>query len=319
LLRASVRLRDLIGENVMPLEDELAAASKKHFPSFQQAYGALPMELRTLSLNGADRAEDLLRDLAEVVRGDGSDAIKRLGGPESPLSDSLAWARKVSTAFANGLKATVTTLRALCGALSRLPDTGVPGRLKTAAAAFIVEIEDVLAKEEFFAEASTLTNVQRELELLVANAVLDLEGEQKDVCLSTLSKWQNTSDWADLLADDRENLIANATRLPIEAPRTLSGLQQVLAHAFDLNNRLGELEKSVAVLAAQRRLDRHLDSTVPAEDLPEPVDEMMAVPSVFTTVEQIDALIKQLHQLRVRLASRQSLRIRWKQVDRDVV
>ena len=34
----------------MPLEDELAAASKKHFPSFQQAYGALGIELRNLGL-----------------------------------------------------------------------------------------------------------------------------------------------------------------------------------------------------------------------------------------------------------------------------
>ena len=172
LLRASERLRELIGENVLPLEDELAAASKKHFPSFQQTYGALGMELRNLGLNGADRADDLLRDLAEVVRGDGSDAIKRLGGMESPLSDSLKWARKVTTAFANGMRETVTTLRSVCGALSHLPDTGVPGRLKTAASVCILDVEDILAKEEFFAEASTLTNVQRQLELLVADAVV---------------------------------------------------------------------------------------------------------------------------------------------------
>src|SRR5207342_3495979 len=104
LMRASERLRDLIGENVLPLEDELSVAAKKHFPTFQQSYGALGMELRSLGLKGGDRAEDLLRDLAEVVRGDGSDAIKRLGGTESPLADSLKWARKVTVAFANGMK-----------------------------------------------------------------------------------------------------------------------------------------------------------------------------------------------------------------------
>ena len=49
LLRASERLRALIGENVLPLEDELAAAAKKHFPGFQQAYGPLGTELRNLA------------------------------------------------------------------------------------------------------------------------------------------------------------------------------------------------------------------------------------------------------------------------------
>ena len=83
LMRASERLRDLIGENVLPLEDEVSVAAKKHFPTFQQGYGALGMELRSLGLKGGDRADDLLRDLAEVVRGDGSDAIKRLGGPRA--------------------------------------------------------------------------------------------------------------------------------------------------------------------------------------------------------------------------------------------
>jgi hypothetical protein len=188
-----------------------------------------------------------------------------------------------------------------------------------AATGSIVEVEDILVKEEFFEEGSTLTNLQRQLELLVADAVFQLEGEQKDLCLSTVSKWQNTADWTDLLADDRDDLIASASQLPIEAPDTLSGLQQLLVHAFDLNNRLAELEKRFATSAEQRRLERQSDSMVTVEDSLGPVEEMMAVPAVFTSVEQIDVLIKQLHQLRARLASRQSLRIRWKQVDSDVV
>ena len=146
----------------------------------------------------------------------------------------------------------------------------------------------------------------------------DLEREQKELCVAALTKWQNAPDWADLSADDRDNLSAIASRLPIEAPQTLSGFQQLLARAFDLNNRLAELEKSVAMTADQRRLERDSESSV-AIDLAEPVDELMAVPAVFTTVEQIDALIRQLQQLRAKLASRQSLRIRWKQVDSDVV
>lgn len=70
--RVSERLRDLTGEDVLPLEDRIADAVKKHFPAFQQKFSTLAADLSHLSLPGAERAENLASDLADVVRGDGS-------------------------------------------------------------------------------------------------------------------------------------------------------------------------------------------------------------------------------------------------------
>jgi hypothetical protein len=137
LARAGDRLRDLTGENVLFLEDEIASAARKHFPAFQQEYSALAAELRNLKVAGADRADDLSSDLAEVVRGDGSDAVHRLGGIDSPFYDSLKWARRVKQAFANGLQQTIADLQRLCSEIVQLPDSGIPGQLKRASAAHL--------------------------------------------------------------------------------------------------------------------------------------------------------------------------------------
>jgi len=98
LMRASERLCDLTGENVLPLEDEVATVAKKHFPGYQSTFGPLAVDLRALGLEEAaliEKAENLANDLTEVVSGDGSDVVNRLGGAESPFYYALVWARKL--------------------------------------------------------------------------------------------------------------------------------------------------------------------------------------------------------------------------------
>ena len=136
LIRASDRLRDLTGENILPLEDEIAAAAKKHFPAYQAVFGPLAVELRSLGLDSADQAdrvENLANDLTEVVSGDGSDAVNRMGGVDSPLYESLVWARNLKKALDNGLRPTLSHLKRLRKEIEDLPDSGIPAKLKESA------------------------------------------------------------------------------------------------------------------------------------------------------------------------------------------
>ena len=50
LVRASDRLRGLTGENILPLEDEIASAAKKYFPEYQATYAPLSIELSSFGL-----------------------------------------------------------------------------------------------------------------------------------------------------------------------------------------------------------------------------------------------------------------------------
>jgi hypothetical protein len=318
LARASDRLRELTGENVLPLEPEIAISAKKCFPGFQQDYSVLGVELANLHLSGSTRADDLSSDLAEVVRGDGSDAVRRLGGQDSPLFDSLKWALKIKKAFGNGLKQVVSTLQELNTEIRQLPDSGVPGELKSKCSELLGQVNDTLAKENFYEASPKLQSSSQGLQKLISGAVGDLAKQQSQVCDRDVSQWQQARDWADLLPDDRAWFIAEADKLKHDAPETLSGLRQLLAHEYDLNHRLRELETQISTRAAQRRKDREKPPE-PGEEVSEPdtpteiFEADVAVPSLFDKVEQLDTVVGQLQGFRPRLAARQRVRIHFKE------
>jgi hypothetical protein len=321
LVRASDRLRDLSGENVQLLEDDIASAAKKHFPSFQQDYSALAAELRNLQLAGAERADDLSADLAEVVRGDGSDAVVRLGGVDSELYDSLKWARKVKQAFAQGLRETVAELQHFRSEIEQLPDSGAPGQLKSACADHLSQVSEILSKDAFYNESPTLQTVRHELVKQVETAVADIAKQQADLRESELTKWQKLPDWADLLSEDRAWFAAEVEKLAVDVPGDIVGLRRLLAHEYDLNHHLRDLETEVGVMAAKRRRERQEPPKPPdggpPEPLPEPLDTEIVVPAVIDSVDQLEALVAQIQALRLRLAARQSVRIRWKEQKRS--
>ena len=162
-------------------------------------FGPLAMELGSLGLDSADqieRAENLVSDLTEVVRGDGSDAVKRLGGVDSPLYDSLVWARKLKKALDNGLRTTLKHLQRVRQEIEDLPDSGIPGKLKSSAAENLASVTDILSRESFFEEAASLGTVSNELDKLIAAATADLVRQQKEVADEELSRWQSSADWS---------------------------------------------------------------------------------------------------------------------------
>lgn len=206
LVRASDRLRNLTGENILPLEDEIASSAKKHFASYQSDFGPLAMELRSLGLDSegqADRAENLASDLKEVVSGDGSDAVKRMGGIDSPLYESLDWARKLKKALDNGLLPILAHVKRLRQEINDLPNSGIPAKLKASASESIASIADILGRESFFDEASALSTTSGELDKLVAATTEEITKQQVLFCAEELSRWQSSADWSDLTEDDR--------------------------------------------------------------------------------------------------------------------
>jgi uncharacterized protein DUF6079 len=245
LLRACERLLDLTGENVLPLEDEVASAAKKHFPAFQQDYSAIATELRNLKVAGADRADDLSADLTEVVRGDGSDAVLRLGGVDSPFFESLKSARKVKQAFANGLRQTIADLQQSCSEIVQLPDSGIPGQLKSASAASVSQVLGILSKEAFYDESAALQTARHDLAKHVESAVADLARQQTDLRVAELTKWQNLPSWSELLTEDRAWFATEVDRLAMDGSGNIAGLRRLLAHEYDLNHRLRELKQEI--------------------------------------------------------------------------
>ena len=296
----------------------IASAAKKYFPEYQAAFGPLAIDLASLGLDSAEqveRAENLVSDLTEVVRGDGSDAVKRLGGVDSPLYESLVWARKLRKALDNGLRTTLKYLQRVRQEIEDLPDSGIPGKLKSSAAENLASVTDILSRESFFEEAASLGTVSGELDKLIAGAAADLARQQEAVANEELSRWQSSADWGDLTDEDRGWFSSEVAKLSIEADGTLDGLKKIVRNDFSLNSRLRDLADNVAKKAAKNRAARAKEPEPNGGPKVEISESELVVPKVFKSANQIDLLIAELNKLRARISSAVSVRIKWKEID----
>ncbi|MCP4756089.1 MAG: BREX system P-loop protein BrxC, partial [Proteobacteria bacterium] len=96
---AAERLKELIGEMVMPVEDQICKTAAKYLPRIQSRIAPLGEKLAGLGLPGSERVNTAMRDIAELLFADASDAPKRFGNKESALYEDLKWAGEVRNAF----------------------------------------------------------------------------------------------------------------------------------------------------------------------------------------------------------------------------
>lgn len=323
LLRASDRLCELSGENVMPLEDEIASAAKKNFPVYQAAFGPLAVELRNLELppECSERAEALADDLTAVVSGDGSDAVKRFGGADSALYDDLIWARNLKKSLDNGLRLTLTHLKRLRRDIHNLPDSGVPAKLKAQATDALEQVTEILSRSSFFEEQSALAKQADALDKLIADAVKELSDQQTQIRVETLQRWEGSKDWEDLDADDREWLTKEVDKLSMETKPDADGLDELLNHDFTLNHQLRDLaqqlrEKSEARRAAIEAREKDKDEEG-GEDEPDVEVEAkpLYLPQSLQSAQEVENLIQQLGDVLSEMKAGKPLRINCRIID----
>ena len=130
LARAAERLTELLGEQVLPLEDEISKMAGKHIPQFQVRYIPLGGKIASLGVAGTERVQSLTQEIADLLFTDASDAPQRLGGKESFLFDALKWAAELTHALDQGLETTIRELVNHHQEILALPDSGVPGQLR---------------------------------------------------------------------------------------------------------------------------------------------------------------------------------------------
>ncbi len=301
LLRASERLRDLSGENIMPLEVDIATAAKKHFPVYQAAFGPLAVDLRNLGLptECSDRAEALAEDLIAVVSGDGSDAVKRFGGADSALHDDLVWARNLKKALDNGLRTKLGHLQRLRRDIHGLPDSGIPAKLKADAAETITEVDELLARSSFFDETAALASHGDALDKLISSTITEIADQQEKLRLESLAQWGDSNDWHDLDGETRDWIGQEVDKLTKTVALDADGLRDLLNHDYTLNHRLRELGTKVSDHATDARAKKKAkqdQEKKSGEKAGEKIkEETLLLPVSLDSVKQIKDLIEQLN------------------------
>jgi hypothetical protein len=302
LARAAERLTELVGDMVIPLEQEISKAAAKHFPRFQHDYGALAEKLYGLGLAGCDRMRTLNQDIADVLLTDASDAPQRLGAETSAIYDNLKWAQEVKRALDNGLDATLRDLQAHRRDIEALPDTGVPGELRRELAEDLATLSERLGKEDFYKHAADFNSLLTHLRGRVRDAVITLSDQQKLRSKEGVEDLQRLPEWEDLTQEERGNAVSRLDGLALDATQDLSGLKKLLARDYDINSTIDDLKRSIQRQGQERlrqRMEEERDKS--GEKGPGKLTRKVAVPAKITTAADIDAVIQQLHEIKAQV------------------
>ena len=297
LARAATRLTELIGENVIPLEQEISRAAAKSFPQFQQQYGPLEEKLKNLGLPGVQAVHELNRDLAEILETDASDVPQRLGSPDSTLHDNLKWAAEANQALKNGLEKTIQELRDHWREIRTLPDSGTPGRLKFDVEETLQSIDERLGQENFYTHTADLNSALTQIKALVQSAVQAMMAEQKETIRAAQEELSRLYEWAELTHEEQSQSLAQLEGLALAVSEDLSGMKKLLSQEYTIKHQLGELKRQIMELGRQRQLER-LKELKDGEK----IKRTMRVPLHLTSAEQLDELIRQLQALKSELA-----------------
>ncbi len=301
--RASERLTELIGDSIIPLEQEISKAALKYLPQFQLEYGALSEKLDVLGIHGSERMRGLLQDIADVLFTAASDAPQRFGAVSSTLYEDLKWAQKVKSAFEKGLESTIRELQAHRREINALPDTGKPGSLRQEVADDLREFAERLPKEDFFEHTADFNTTLTQLKVRVRDTASEIVDQQKSRLKEGLEDLQRLAEWGELTQEERGNAASKLDGLLQETSLDLAGLKKLLAQDYDINTTIAELKKSIQ-RQGQERIRKRLEdkrNKPEGESSPGKLTEAITWPTKITSASDLDVLIQQLNEIKSRL------------------
>lgn len=303
LAKASERLTQLIGENVVPLEDEISKAVTKQFPAFQSRYSPLAEKLSRLGLPGAERIKSLTNEIDELLLTDASDAPQQLGSEESSIYNGLSWAKAVTNSLEQGLEATVEDLQTHISEVQQLPESGEPGQLKQELAESFDLVQQRIQQEDFYKHSadvtSALTSIKSTTKSTAASMALGLkksiEQAQSDIL--------NLPDWGELQNDEQSKCLAQIDALAIDSSEGLVGIKQILNQEYVIITEVNELKKSIEQRGTERRLQRleqERGKDIKDGDVRK-INRSIELPSVVASSKDLDAIIGEFKTVRSEL------------------
>jgi hypothetical protein len=303
LARASERLTELVGDRVVPLEDEISKTAAKYLPQFQSRFANLEGKLSVLGLPGSERIRSLSREISDMLITDASDAPQRLGGEESSLYDSLKWAGDVDNALKQGLEETIHDLQLHKREIQLLPRTDVPGRLYEAKVEELGLVAERLDRDDFYKHTADLNTMLTDIKAQTRDAAIGMAESQKSTIRAGKEDICRLSEWGELTQEEQANVYAQLDALSIEVSADLQGLKLLISQEFVINSRLRDLKELIVRQGKQRQLERIEEEKERAkQDGKTKVERSIRLPSTVISADQLDELIRLFQELKKELA-----------------
>ncbi|WP_439146106.1 BREX system P-loop protein BrxC [Vibrio sp.] len=305
--RAAERLGEVIGDGnmILPLEDDISKAAQKNLPVFQQQFGALGEKLKRLNVPGEDRVITLQQALKDILFNDCSDATQRLGAEDSIVYSSLKWASEVKTKLENGLENTLQTIESKCIGIENLPESGIPGDLKTELVDVLAQLKQRLNQDDFYQHQADLTTTLSEIDSRVIDAAKKMNLDVADSLKNAQEELPRSPGWEELDADERNTLLGRLEKFSGEVSASLEGMKALLNRDYGITTTLRDLQRSVKETADQRRLQREKEKVEKQVKEKEAgvykakvLRRNQSMPKKLSSTNQIDKLIIDLQQLK---------------------
>ena len=298
LARAADRLTDLIGDTVVPLEDEISKTAAKYLPQLQSRYAPLGEKLKTLDLPGADRLHSVSKEIADVLFTDASDAPERLGGQESGLYENLKWAGIVDIAFKQGLEKTIKELQQHLTAIKSFPDSGVPGLLRQDLAEEILLIEERLSTENFIQNTTEFSTALTSIKTCVRDATEKMNEVQNKTIKDAKADLRRLTEWRELTQEEQSSVLSQIENFKITPEKNIDGIKQLITQEFNIYTTIQDLRKRIIAMGAERAVKKEKERLEKAKE--ENIYlKTVSIPPKLISLQQLNNMLKNIEQLRV--------------------
>lgn len=264
LVRAAKRLLTLTGDKVLPMAPNICKSVQHHFPGLRNDYAALGVELTSAGLPGAERAQSLSKQLAQILDRDASDAPVTLGAEEASIVDDLAWALEVRKALEDGLGDDCSDAAALCAGIGSLPKIGALEKLETSTATLRSELGELLARDDFHQLASDIRQRKTSLAGMVEAAAVEFSKELATHCEDQTDSIQSMTEWSELPEADKTEFSATLGAITIPEANDLPGIKSLLNKRLEADSTYSAVRANVLA-----RWQKHQEAKAAAKTIEE--------------------------------------------------
>ncbi len=310
LARAATRLTDLLGDMVIPLEDDISKATTKQFPRFQHQFGPLAEKLDALGLPGGDVIRALNQELADVLLTDASDAPQRLGGAESPLYDGLKWASEVDRALKNGLEQTVRELQHHRRNIEDLPPTGVSEKLRQYLADDLTQVGERLTRNDFYTHLTDLSSTLTTIKGCARDAAIEMAQSQQTAIREAADELQRLPQWSELGRDEQSQVLNQIDGITVESTEDLAGIKKLLNQSFVVRAQIDAIRDGIIKTARERQILRLKEEREQAQIAGQTkILRTVNIPATISRADELEKLICTLQTIKAEMVASSHIEI----------
>jgi hypothetical protein len=306
LVRAASRLTGLMGEQVIPLEDDICKAANRYISTVQSEFSMLSQKLVNLELPGSEELQSICVMMGDLLSSDASGAPTKIGAEDSVLFAGIVRATSVQEAFNHGIGETIGELRKVIAEIESLPATGVPGKLREDTAEQISHLRSRLSSNGFHQHAPEYSSGLTQLKSAIAAATSELVAKQNESIQSAQQSLQNQPEWKELTNEEQAETLGQLDSHKIQPEPTLKGLKSLVNNEYSLSHQSTEMRSRVAELGKKRSVERLKQ----LRDKNEKLSTTISLKKKLSSLADIDATVSSLHAVRQKAESHPEFEIR---------